>query len=121
MIVEDENIVAEDLKQRLESMGYNIVGIASNGKDAIKKCKDTNPDLILMDIILKGNIDGIKTAQNIIKHHNIPHIYLTGNYDKKIMKKAKTTQPSSYITKPFDDSEIQNAIQMAFIKNYKKL
>jgi CheY-like chemotaxis protein len=92
-------------------MGYIIVGIASDDKDAIKKCKETNPDLILMDIVLKGNIDGIKTAQNIIKHHNIPHIYLTGNYDKTIIKKAKTTQPSSYITKPFDDIEIQNAIE----------
>jgi CheY-like chemotaxis protein len=120
LIVEDENIVATDLKQRLESMGYNMVGIVSNGKDAIKKCKETNPDLILMDIVLKGDIDGIKTAQNISKHYNIPHIYITGNYDNTIMKKAKTTQPISYITKPFDDKGIQNTIEMAFIKHYKK-
>jgi len=120
LIVEDDIIMAADLKQRLESMGYNIVGIASKGKDAIKKCKETNPDLILMDIFIKGDIDGIETAQTIRNIYNIPHIYLTGNYDNTIFKRAATTLPHGYITKPFDDTGLQNAIERAFIKHYKK-
>jgi CheY-like chemotaxis protein len=106
-------IVATDLKIRLGIMGYNIVGIASEGKDAIKKCRETKPDLILMDILLKGNIDGIETARIINKLFNIPFIYLTGNYDKAIFKIAETTKPSSYLTKPFDSTELKTAIKTA--------
>jgi DNA-binding NarL/FixJ family response regulator len=106
-------IVATDLKIRLEIMSYTIVGIVSNGKDAIKKCRETRPDLILMDILLKGNIDGIETAQIINKLFNIPFIYLTGNYDKAIFKRAETTKPSGYLNKPFDGTELQTAIKTA--------
>jgi CheY-like chemotaxis protein len=124
LIVEDEIIVAEDLKQRLENLGYNIVGITAKGRDAIKKCRETRPDLILMDILLKGNIDGIKTAQIINKLFNVPFIYLTGNYDKAIFKRAETTKPSDYLTKPFDGTELtecnKNSHKHTKIKKYVK-
>ncbi len=120
LIVEYEIIVAIDLQQRLENMGYDVVGIAGNGNEAIKKTGETNPDLILMDIMLKGELDGIKTAQNIQDIHNIPFIYLSGSHDKTVLERAKTTKPQGYITKPFDNTRIRNAIQIA-INNTEEL
>ena len=101
-------------------MGYNIVGIAASGEDAIKKCGKIKPDLVLMNIMLKGDLDGIETAQKIRNLYNIPFIYLTGYLDNRIIERAKITKPYGYISKPFDDPGIKNAIEMAFIKHYKK-
>ena len=101
-------------------MGYNIVGISSSGEDAIKKCGKIKPDLVLMNIMLKGNLDGIETAQKIRNAYNIPFIFITGYFDNKSVKLVARKQPWGYITKPFDDKGIQNAIEMAFIKHYKK-
>jgi len=119
LIVEDEIIIAIDLKIRLENLGYYVLGIAVNGKDAIKKTGEKNPDLVLMDILLNGEIDGIETAQQIRKLYDIPFIYLTGSYDNSILERAKITDPSGFITKPFDNSEIQNAIEMVNITKTK--
>jgi DNA-binding NarL/FixJ family response regulator len=91
-------------------MDFNVVGICSNGLDAMKKCRETNPELVLMDIMLKGDLNGIETANNIKKIYKIPHIYLTAFYDKTMVERAKTTNPSSYINKPFDNTELKNAI-----------
>jgi len=107
--------VAADLKHRLEQMDYNIVGICNNGKDALKKCKETNPNLVLIALILKGDQDGIETAQIIHNIYKIPHIIITGKYDKKTFKKAETTHPYCILTKPFDDTELKNTIQMAIL------
>jgi CheY-like chemotaxis protein len=116
LIVEDVIIIATDLQQRLEKLGYNIVGIVNNGNDAIKITEETKPDLILMDIILKGDLDGIETVQIINELHNIPHIYLTSYYDDKTLERASKTQPFGYITKPFDDIGLYTAIQLALLK-----
>ena len=116
LIVEDESIVAKDLKQRLENMGYFVLGIVSNGKDAISKSNEMQPNIILMDIILKGDLDGIKTAQIIRKLHDIPFIYLTAYYDNEILERASMTNPYGYITKPFDDIGLYTSIQMALYK-----
>ncbi|MBZ2164619.1 response regulator [Methanobacterium sp. VT] len=113
LIVEDEIIIAIDLKQRLESLGHDILDTALNGNDAIKKTRETNPDLVLMDIQLNGPIDGIEAAQQIQKLFKIPFIYLTGSHDNKIWERAQQTEPAGYITKPFDETEIQNAIELA--------
>jgi two-component system, response regulator PdtaR len=113
LIVEDEIIVATDLKQQLEHMGYKVVGIANKGKYAIKKCKETNPDLILMDIILKGDIDGIETVKQIQTFQNIPIIYLTAYSDQKLFERAKETNPVNYLIKPYDDIELNSAIRKA--------
>jgi len=118
LIVEDEIIVAIDLQQRLENMNYNVVGIAGNGDEAIRKTEEFKPDIILMDIMLKGDLDGIKTAQIIHDLHNSSVIYLSGSHDKNVLERAKTTEPHGYINKPFDDTGIQNAIQIA-INNTK--
>jgi CheY-like chemotaxis protein len=102
------------LKIRLENLGYHVPGIALNGEDAIKKTREKNPDLILMNVILNGKLNGIETAQHIRKQHNIPFIYLTGNtHNNTILERARITEPSGYISKPFDDNEIQNTIKMA--------
>jgi CheY-like chemotaxis protein len=95
-------------------MGYHVPDIAINGEDAIKKTREKNPDLILMNIILNGKLNGIETVQHIHKQHNIPFIYLTGNtHNSTLLERAKITEPSGYISKPFDDNEIQNTIAMA--------
>jgi CheY-like chemotaxis protein len=100
----------------MEKIGHKVVGIASNGKDAIKKCKETNPDLIFMNIMIKGDLDGIETANIITKLYKIPHIYLTGHQDNSTLERSKTSLPSDYINKPFNETEIKNAIQQAIYK-----
>ena len=113
LIVEDEIIIAEDLKQELTKLGYKIIGIASKGKEAIKKIKKTRPDIILMDLTLKGELDSIETAQQINKHHNIPLIYISGYFDQKMIQRAKKTQTYGYLKKPIRPLEIDNKIKAA--------
>ena len=113
LIVEDEIIIAEDLKQELTKLGYKIIGIATKGKEAIKKIKKTKPDLILMDLTLKGELDGIETAKQINKHHNIPLIYISGYFDHKIIQRAKKTKAYGYLKKPIRPVEIHNKIKIA--------
>ncbi len=116
LIVEDEGIVARDIKHRLETLGYDVVGITGNGKDALNITNEQNPDLILMDIMLTGDLDGIETAKQIHDEYNIPFIYLTAYYDDEILEKASGTQPAGYITKPFNDVGLHAAIQLALYK-----
>jgi len=119
LIVENERIVADDIKQRLEDLGYEVIGISGNGNDALKKTGEIKPDLILMDIILTGEVDGIETAQQISELYSVPFIYLTAYYDDEILKRASLTQPAGYITKPFDSVGLHAAIQMAIYKQKK--
>lgn len=112
-IVEDQSLLALDLRSRLESLNYKVVGFADNGIDAISKIGETEPDIVLMDIVLKGNLNGIETAEQIRDIYNIPFIYLTAYYDDKILEKAAETQPDGYITKPYDDISVHTSIQIA--------
>ena len=105
LIIEDEIIIAEYLKQRLEDLGY-IVGITNKGEDAITIIGETIPDHIIMDIKLKEESDGINMAQIIHNVHNIPIIYLTESHEYTILEKAKTTNPNGYILKPIDNTGI---------------
>ena len=116
LIVENERIVAHDIKQRLQNLGYEVIGISGNGNDALEKTGEMKPDLILMDIVLTGEIDGIETAQQISKLYSVPFIYLTAYYDDEILKRASLTQPAGYITKPFESVGLHAAIQMAIYK-----
>lgn len=118
LIVEDEIIVAADLKGRLENLGYTIIGMAANGRDAIRKTGETTPDLVLMDIMLKGDMDGIETAQKIRDLYDVPVIYLTAYFDEEILNRAKITEPFGYILKPFEDMRIQSAIEMAVYNHH---
>ena len=113
IIVEDEIIIALDLKLRLENLGYEVIHTAFNGEDAIKRTGETNPDLVLMDIQLNGEMDGINVAQQIRSLYNIPFIYLTGSYENSLLERAKQTDPVGFINKPFDESEIQSLIEKA--------
>ncbi len=117
MLVEDEIIVAADVKYRLENMGYDVSGIVDTGEEAIEKAGEKRPDLILMDIVLKGEMDGIEAAQRIREDYDIPIIYLTAYSDEKTLQRAKVTEPFGYVLKPFEDREIQSAIEMAIYKH----
>lgn len=117
LIVEDEGIVAKALERMLGKMGYDVPAIVSSGKQAILKAEETKPDLILMDIMLKGETDGIEAAEQIQKGHQIPVIYLTAYSDDSTMQRAKITEPYGYIIKPFRKRELQIAIEIALYKH----
>jgi CheY-like chemotaxis protein len=112
LIVEDEGIGAMDLKYTLESMGHEVVYIASRGEEAIEKSLELLPDLVLMDIILKGEIDGITAAAEISKF-NIPFIYLTANSERATQERALATKPFGYVLKPFENRELKETVESA--------
>ncbi|MBU7029832.1 MAG: response regulator [Theionarchaea archaeon] len=115
LIVEDESIVAKDIRKRLQNLGYTVSAIASSGKEALQKAKD-NPDVVLMDIVLKGDMDGIEAAEHI-RTGGIPVIYVTAYADDKTLQRAKITEPYGYILKPFEDRELHTVIEMALYKH----
>ena len=117
LIVEDELLSAENLKAELEQMGYNVLPIISNGKMVIESIKQNVPDLILIDILINGDIDGIETAEIINKKYNIPFIYCTSSIDKKLLKRAKHTNPYGFINKPYSLNEIYSNIEIALSKH----
>lgn len=117
MIVEDESIVAMDIEIRLKRMGYAVVRRATSGTEAVQQALVLRPDLILMDIRLQGGIDGIEAATRIRAQHNIPIVYLTAYSDSETLKRAKITEPSGFLIKPFDERELHSVIEMALYKN----
>ena len=117
MLVEDENIVAMDVQQRLESMDYEVVAHASNGLDAVRYALDLEPDLILMDIKIRGDMDGIDAAAKIRAKKEIPIIYLTAFADETTLKRARLTEAYGYLIKPFEDNELRSAIEIGLYKH----
>jgi PAS domain S-box-containing protein len=117
MIVEDEAIVARDIQKSVEAMGHLVCAVASSGEEAIQKAGETRPDLALMDIVLKGEMDGVEAAGQVSARFKIPVIYLTAYDDDEILQRAKTTAPYAYLTKPFNDRELHIAIEMALYKS----
>jgi len=117
LIVEDENIVAKDIQNTLKSLGYTVTGVVSSGAEAIDKAAETQPDLVLMDIMLRGYQDGVEAAQQILTQHNIPVVYLTAYTDDKTLQRAKITEPYGYILKPFEERELHISIEMAIHKH----
>lgn len=116
VIVEDEMIIAEDIKSTLELHGYNVLKTFSKGEDAVKEIPSLSPNLILMDIMLAGEMNGIQTAEKIHAISNIPVIYLTAYANDDILKKAKITEPFGYLIKPFEERELYATIEMAFYR-----
>ncbi len=112
-IVEDEYIIADDIQLSLKDMGYSVCGMASAGEDAIEKVEKKRPDLILMDIFLKGKMDGIETADKVRSSYNIPVVYLTAYANNDILERAKVPGAFGYLIKPFTDKELRAAIEMA--------
>jgi len=118
LVVEDEGIVAEDIFQSLENMGYKVPKVVSSGQEAIQKIPDLQPDIVLMDIVLRGTLNGIETSKRIKKQFDIPIIYLTAYADRDTLEKAKKTEPYGYLLKPFDDRELRITIEMAIYKHH---
>ena len=116
-IVEDESIVAKDIQNSLQKLGYNILGISNNGSDAIKNIVDLEPDIVLMDIMIKGNMTGIEVADIIKKEYNMPVIFLTAYGDEATLAKAKITEPYGYILKPFKEIDLRSSIEIALYKH----
>ncbi len=120
LVVEDESIVAKDIQHSLKKLGYTVVGICSNGEDAIKTAEELKPDLVLMDIMLKGDMSGIEAASFIREKYNIPVIYLTAYADESTLSKAKVSEPYGYIIKPFKEIDLHTSIEMAVYKHEKE-
>lgn len=116
LVVEDEKIVAIDIKRRLTSLGYNVIAAVSSGEKAIEVAAVHFPDLILMDIMLEGKLDGIETAQQIKDKYAIPVIFLTAYTDEKTIQRAKTAEPFGYILKPFEIRDLRSTIEIALYK-----
>ena len=117
MVVEDEGIIAQDIKNCLEGLGYIVPDVVFTGREAILRADELRPDLVLMDIVLKGDIDGIETAAEIRKKYNIPIVYLTAYEDDRTLKRAKMTEPLGYILKPFEERYLRSSIEMALYKH----
>lgn len=117
MVVEDEWIVAKNIQKHLQRLGYSVPYLVASGEEAVEIAEKNNPDIVLMDIVLLGDFDGIETANQIRSRFNIPVIYLTAHADNKMLERAKETEPFGYVIKPFEDKEIQIAIEMAMYKH----
>lgn len=125
LVVEDERITAEDIKDGLISLGYKVPAVVHSGEDAVEKAGEFRPDLVLMDIMLEGEMDGIEAADEIKKHYDIPVIYLTAYSDENTLERAKKTEPSGYVLKeptgfihkPFEESELHSVIEITLYRH----
>lgn len=115
LVVEDEVIIARGIALNLKKAGYDVIDIVDSGEAAIHKAKAEHPDLVLMDIVLQGDIDGIQAAEQI-RHFNIPVVFLTAYADSETLKRAKQTSPFGYILKPIRNNDFHSTIQMALQK-----
>ncbi len=121
LIVEDEFIIAADIEEKLKKAGFTVIGISYSGEDAIEKVKKEEPDLVLMDIQLSGDMDGIETANKITHKYKVPVIYLTSHSDSYTFSKAMKAEPDNYLIKPFDENELKTAIEISlFQKNNRE-
>jgi CheY-like chemotaxis protein len=116
-IVEDEAIVASDIRETLIGLGYSVPGMAKSGESALEKIGQSHPDLVLMDIHLAGEMDGVEAAGKIHVLFDIPVIYLTAYADKLLLERAKITEPYGYVLKPYDERELNSVIEMALYKH----
>lgn len=117
LIVEDEQIVAAELREIIHALGHCVVATASTGAEALARTEQVQLDVILMDVRIKGEIDGIETASRISASRNIPIIYVTAHADRETLCRAKLTGPMGYVLKPFSERELQIAIEMAIYKH----
>lgn len=121
LIVEDESIVAKDIQNSLKKLGYLVPTIVSSGEKAIEEIEENRPELILMDIMLKGQMTGIESANVIRDRFQIPVIFLTAYADDNTISQAKIAEPYGYIIKPFKEKELQTTIEMALYKHDKDM
>ena len=113
MVVEDEGIIADDIVRQLTDMGYNVIATAYSGEEAVEKARELHPDLVLMDIVLAGKMDGIQAAEKIKAITDIPVVYLTAYADEKTLARAKISGPSGYVLKPVKRKQLHVTIELA--------
>ena len=113
LLVEDDDIIAKVTDWRLKNLGYEVCGRAVSASEAMELVVKAMPDLVLMDINIKGDVDGIDTANMIKKGFNIPVVYVTSHSDGPTIERARATKPDGFIVKPFDDNDLRGAIELA--------
>src|SRR4051794_29207280 len=114
LVVEDQRLIAADIENTLKKLGYVVVGNVSSGEDAISKSEELRPELVLMDVHLRGELDGIQAAEVIRDRLNVPVVYLTAYADEETILRAKKTTPFGYLVKPFNERELRATIEIAF-------
>ena len=117
LIVEDESIVGLDIQKRLQRMGYEALEVLSTGQQAVEFVEREQPDLILMDIQIQGDIDGVETASRIRERFDVPIVYLTAFSDETTLERAKATEAFAYVLKPFKDRELYSSIEFALYRH----
>jgi class 3 adenylate cyclase len=117
LIAEDENIIAKDISRVARKLGYRVADFVKSGEEVIKKAEELKPDLILMDILLQGDINGIQAAERIKNSVDVPIVFLTALADEETLQQAKITEPFGYILKPFDERTLHSSIEMALYKH----
>jgi len=117
LVVDDERIVALDIQHTLERLGYCVAGVVGTGREAVEAAKELKPELVLMDIRLKGGMDGIEAAQEIIHAMDIPVVFLTAYSDEQTLQRAKSSGPFGYLIKPFEERELHSTIEIAYYKH----
>lgn len=117
LIVEDEGIIAADIQDSLQRLGYQVIGTAASSEEALQKVAEQRPDVVLMDIQLKGDLDGIDTAALLRQRFDVPAIFVTAYVDDELLERAKATEPYGYIVKPIGESDLHPVLQIAFHKH----
>jgi len=121
LIVEDEGLIARDIEDMVRHAGYEISAVVGTGEEAVEKAETSHPDLVLMDIILGGEMDGVEAAEKIRDQFSIPIIYLTAHTDEKTLQRAKLTEPIGYTLKPVEQKELMTVIEMALYKHQMEI
>ncbi len=121
LIVDDDFTIKLELEEMLTAIGYDIVGTAENGEQAFEMAKALNPDLILMDIVMRGDMDGIPLKEKIRRESDIPIAFITGYGDPEYVERAKMVEPFGYVMKPFDEKEIRAVVEIALYKRDMEL
>lgn len=117
MVVEDDVLIAEDIRISLEDMGYHVCAAVSSGEEAMEQVAKQTPDVILMDIILRGGMDGVEAAAGIGRQYHIPVVFLTSFADEETLDRARAVGPFGYLVKPFEDRELRATLEMALFKH----
>jgi two-component system, response regulator PdtaR len=115
LVVEDEALIAMDIQEKLIALGHDVPVTVDNGEDAIKMAGELKPDLVLMDIVIKGDMDGIETAEQIKKLYNIPSLFLTAYDNQSVLERVNKIKPLGYLIKPFDDTKLQDVVLELYI------
>jgi diguanylate cyclase (GGDEF)-like protein/PAS domain S-box-containing protein len=117
LVVEDERLVAKHIENMVRDLGYDVTAVVATGEDAVRTALEKTPDLVLMDIMLRGEMDGIEASEQVWEQAAIPVVYLTAYADESTLERAKVTEPFGYLLKPFEERELYTAIEMALYKH----